>query len=54
MDNLNTTEHGSNDELKKQDTENSELSPQELEQLSGGTFHEGAQQNHNQTCTVIG
>jgi hypothetical protein len=53
MSEIKTTE--ANDALKKQDEKDEELKPEELNQVSGGIFApEGAQQNHNQTCTFIG
>jgi len=52
MNDLKTAEPGANDEIKKQVVEKEELAAEELDQVSGGTLIlQGAQQNHNQTCT---
>jgi hypothetical protein len=53
MSDQKTTE--ANDQLKEQDAEKKELTPEDLNQVSGGIFvPQGAQINHNQTCTFIG
>lgn len=52
MSDLKTTE--TNDQAKERDVEKKELTSEELNQIAGGGRPtEGAQQNHNQTCTFI-
>jgi hypothetical protein len=58
MSDLKAMEPKSDEVLKTPEVEKQELTAEELSQLSGGTGGHpglpGAQQNHNQSCILVG